>query len=283
MNAFAPKILRAPDEISSADGPAVANKEPDATSDEPSQMVQAAPAARQEPKDDTATRGLLEKNRKLLDEAKRAKEQLSAILEELGGEEGLEEIRDFRKRASESEEITLVKEGKIDALRERWLKQAKRDYERKISGLQQTLSEREQALTATKSRLQREIIGNAVRSAASRIKGFAETAADDAVLVAMQIFSLDDDGNIVGKDEAGVKLYSKDGNDKLMTPMEWLEMQQDVRPHWFYVDGGTGMRAAASSGRTITYSRVQARKDPLAYVKARREAEKAGKEVILIE
>ena len=276
MQMYVPTLLRSPDEVAGATG-----DQDSADSGQQDAQPTVVGAVVQPIVGDDKLRGLAEKNRQLLDEAKKSKMQLSAILDELGGEEGLDEIREFKKRAAESEEISLVKEGKIDALRERWLKQTQRDYERKMSSLQKLVQEREQSLSAVRSRLQRERIGNAIRSAASRLKGFAETAGDDAVLVAMQIFSLDDEDNIVGKDENGGVMYGRDG--KPITPTEWLEMQQDQRPHWFYVEGGTGMRAAGSSGRSVTYSREKARKDPLSYVTAKREAEKSGKEVVLID
>lgn len=275
MQMYVPTFARSPDEAAGANGSG--DDAADTGQDAPAAVV----AAVAQPASDDKFRGLTDKNRQLLDEVKKAKSELAAIRDEFGGEEGLDEIREFKKRAAESEEVALVKEGKIDALRERWLKQAKRDYERKVSSLQQMVQEREQSLTSVRSRLQRERIGNAIRSAAGRMKNFAETAGDDAVLVAMQIFSLDEDDNIVGKDESGAVMYGRDG--KPITPLEWLEMQQDQRPHWFYVEGGTGMRAAGSSGRSVTYSREKARKDPVSYVAARREAEKAGKEVVLID
>lgn len=276
METYVPTFVRSPEDVAGANGPEDTQVAADSGQD--AATVIAAVAT---PAGDDKYRALADKNRQLLDEMKKVKSLHTSMLDELGGEEGLEEIREFKKRAAESEEIALVKEGKIDALRDRWLKQAQRDYERKISNLQKIATDREQALVAVRNRLQRERIGNAVRSAAARIKGFAETAGDDAVLVAMQIFSLDDDDNIVGKDETGSVMYGRDG--KPITPFEWLEMQQDQRPHWFYVDGGTGMRAAGSSGRSVTYSREKARKDPVAYVAARRDAEKLGKEVVLID
>lgn len=276
MKKYVPTFVRSPDDVTGANGSDELQQ-----SDNAQDSNTAAAGSQTGTAGDERYRALADKNRQLLDETKKVKALYTSMLEELGGEEGLDEIREFKKRAAESEEISLVKEGKIDALRERWLKQAQRDYERKLSQLQKLAAEREQSLVAVRNRLQRERIGNAVRSAAARIKGFAETAGDDAVLVAMQIFSLDEDDNIVGKDESGAVMYGRDG--KPITPYEWLEMQQDVRPHWFYVEGGTGMRTIGSAGRSITYSREKARKDPLAYVSARREAEKAGKEVILID
>lgn len=278
-----PTINRAPDESggSSGDGEAEASQPQEKGKPQPQQADPAQSEKQQIQANADQYRGLIDKNKELLDEVKNTKRQLGSLLDELGGEEGVEEIRSLRKKASENEEFALMQQGRADVLRERWVKQTQREYERKLNSLQTYAKEKEAGIQVLQQKLQREIIGNAVRSAASKIKEFAETATDDAVIIALRVFALDESGAVIGKDENGSELYGKDG--KLMSIREWLETQVDTRPHWFYSEGGMGMRPMGALSRVITMSRAAARTDPIAFAKQRREAEKSGKEVVVIE
>lgn len=268
-----PEVLRAPEDVPGGAEPAVAEQQPPAAD---------APPPAQAP--DVA--GLLKKQSDLLSETKAAKaaareaeKRHAELLERLGGEDAVEQFLAFQKRAAESEELSLVKDGKLNELRDRWLSAAKRDHEKAVKGLQATLQEASGKVTELQSRLHKEIIGNAVRSAANGIKEFASSAVEDAVFIATtRVFSLDEEtGEVIGRDETGAELFGKDG--KRMTVNEWLEGQADQRPHWFYADGGTGMRRSAGPLGSITLDRQAVRNNIQAYRQAKKLAADTGKPV----
>lgn len=274
-----PTITRSPDDQAGpvGDGDQESPQTDKGKPGDPAQGDKQQPSQKDDP-----TRGLLDKNQQLLDEVKSTKRQLNSLLDELGGEDGVNEMRELRKKAAENEEFALMQQGKADVLRERWVKQTQREYERKLNTWKTVAQEKEQALQEVQHKLRTEIIGNAVRSAATRIKEFADTATEDAVIIALRTFTIDEGGAVIGKDENGAELYGKDG--KLMSIKEWLETQVENRPHWFYSEGGMGMRPITGAlSRAVTMSRAQARQDPIAWAKQRKEAEKAGKQVVVIE
>ena len=85
----------------------------------------------------------------------------------------------------------------------------------------------------------RRIIHDAVRTAAVKSK-MIDTAMDDALALAERVMEVDDDGNVMTKDKAGV------------TPgidvTTWLTEVQPKRPHWWPASQGGGAKGSGGGG-----------------------------------
>lgn len=208
-----------------------------------------------------ATAGLAQKNRQLLSETKQAKEERQRLIEEFGGDAGLDELRTLRQQIEQNEELKLLKEGKIDALRDRWLSRTKADYEAQLKARDETLRAESEAKTALQQRLEREIIGNAVRMAADSIPSdrprFVPGAVDDAVDLALRVFALDEDGRPVARDEDGQPIFGKDA--KPMSVAEWIGTLPEKKPYWFPATQGGGATGGVGKGARIDLSKMEPR------------------------
>lgn len=85
----------------------------------------------------------------------------------------------------------------------------------------------------------RRIIHDAVRTAAVKSK-MLDTAMDDALMLAERVMEVDEDGNVLTKDKAGV------------TPgidvTTWLTEVQPKRPHWWPASQGGGAKGSGGGG-----------------------------------
>jgi hypothetical protein len=102
------------------------------------------------------------------------------------------------------------------------------------------------------------VLDNQIRAVTSEChKG----AVEDALLLARQIFTLDAKGNAVKLDSEGRPELGKDGKTPF-SPKEWMEMQREVKPHWFpAAASGSGSGAAkggTGAGKTIKRSEFNA-------------------------
>ncbi len=82
-------------------------------------------------------------------------------------------------------------------------------------------------------------ISDAVRLAATGIK-IIDTAVDDVLLLGERIFEVNDDGNVITRDNVGVTPG--------IAPDIWLGEMQDKRPHWWPTAQGGGAGGSGSGG-----------------------------------
>jgi len=128
-------------------------------------------------------------------------------------------------------------------------------------------------LKAATGRLEELLIDNGIRAAAIKGKVRA-TAVDDAVLLGKTVFRLKDGNPVPMKGEEVI--FGKDGKTPL-SPEEWIAERASDRAHWFEASGGTGGTTTTGGGPAgaVQITREKA-KDPMAYRRAKAEAEKAG-------
>lgn len=211
---------------------------------------------------EAATSGLKKNRDEILAEKRALQEQLDKakndrkFYEELGGEDGVKKLLDFKKKLEKDESTKLLAEGKHDEWFDKRTAALRGEYEQKLTKQAELLTEREQQLAATNDRLARVMIQNDVQNAA-RTAGVVPSAVADIELVAMNTFEFDPehDRHVI-KDKDGVVLLGKDGqNPKSLG--EWLDEQKESRRHWWPQSqgagaaGGAGGRAGAPDMKAI--------------------------------
>lgn len=124
-------------------------------------------------------------------------------------------------------------ETKLNELVEGRLRAKTAPLERERTQLNTKLQEAQAKIEAYEARERQRVIHDQVRSAALKAK-LNEHALDDALLLAERVFEVDEDGNVVTKDNVGVTPG--------INAEVWLTEMQPKRPHWWppSVGGGAG-------------------------------------------
>lgn len=141
-----------------------------------------------------------------------------------------EKTREMLSRLEQDEESKLIAEGKMDEVINQRTERMRSDFESKLTQAQQ---EAEAAKTFA-GKFRSRVLSDEIRSAASKI-GIVDTAVTDAVYRAKELFEVDDEGNVVPTEAAGL-----DANGKPLTPETWLESMRDNASHWFPTPKGGG-------------------------------------------
>lgn len=183
----------------------------------------------------------------------------------------VEEVVGFLDRREELEAAATGggDRTKIDAIVEGRIKSRLAPLERERDGLKSKLTEAEGALGEYKTRENERVIGDAIRGATGKTKGFNPAAMEDALLLGSRALSLDEDGRVVTKDGLDAET--------------WLSDIQQKKPHWWLgsvgggASGGNGGNAEPNpythDGWNLTQQGVLMKADP---AKADRMARAAG-------
>lgn len=123
---------------------------------------------------------------------------------------------------------------KIDSIVEGRLKSRLGPVERERDSLKTQLAERDTELANFKTERTERTIGDAIKSAATKTPGFHPHAVEDALMMGLRNFSVDEDGRVV----------TKDG----MEPSAWLVGLRDSRPHWWQGNQGGGAGGGQGKG-----------------------------------
>lgn len=191
------------------------------------------------------TNGLKGKNSVLLGKLKAAQSDLDTFKSQFDGLD-LDAVKAIVSKAGEDEETRLIAEGKIDEVVSRRTERLRGDLEKQL----QVERERADKAEAFANQFKERVLSDSIREAATKAGALAE-AADDIILRARSVFSLNEDGMPVALDKDGEVIYGKDGKTPL-TPLEWAESLQEAAPHlWPRAQGAgqTGDRGGKSSGK----------------------------------
>ncbi|WP_016256801.1 hypothetical protein [Yersinia pestis] len=166
--------------------------------------------------------GLKTKNSELLGKLKEQGENLKRY-------DGIDPdaVKTILQRFSDDEEAKLIAAGKIDEVLDKRTERLRADVDKKLK----VANERAEKAENFSKKFSDRVLGDAIRSAA--LPG----AADDIILRAKGVFTLNDEGEAVAVDKDGSALLGKDGKTPL-TPHEWAESLKDVAPHlWPQAEG----------------------------------------------
>ncbi|MAY71061.1 MAG: hypothetical protein CME82_06365 [Halomonas sp.] len=169
--------------------------------------------------------GLKSKRDQLLESQKTLKSQLKQF-------EGLdpERARRLEQQLAENEEAQLIADGKLDEVLNKRTERMREGYDRQLSEAQQTA----ESAKAFADKFRGRVMSDEIRTAAAEV-GIVDSAVQDAVYRASSLFEVDDEGNVVPREEAGL-----DADGKPLTPSAWLESMREKAPHWFPQPKGSG-------------------------------------------
>ncbi len=139
-------------------------------------------------------------------------------------------------------------ETKISELVEGRIKSRLAPIERQAQTLQQQLSEANASLEMLRTKDSLRIVTDAVRGAASKLK-VVDSAVEDVTLLAERLFTIDETGAVITKDNVGVTPG--------ISADVWLTDMQAKRPHWWGPSqgGGAGGNRGGGSGVTNPWSK----------------------------
>lgn len=227
-----------------------------------------------------ATKGLTGKRDELLSEKKDLQKRLGEMQKQWEGLDP-EVVKNLVNRMQNDEETKLIAEGKVDEVIQRRVGAMQKDYDTKLDAAQKRTSELEESLQSKDSKIKELIIDGSIRQAAAKLN-LHPSAYEDAIFRAKGQFDLDDDGNLVARDDQGALLMGRNGKDPLSVD-EWLDAMKEKAPHWFPAPSGAGASGSGGGrGGNFTISRSEAR-DPQKYQAAKAAAEKAGQPLQIVE
>lgn len=139
-------------------------------------------------------------------------------------------------------------EAKLNEIVEGRIKSRLAPVERQAQTLQQQLSEANASLEMLRTKDSLRIVTDAVRGAASKLK-VVDSAVEDVTLLAERLFTIDETGAVVTKDNVGVTPG--------ISADVWLTDMQAKRPHWWGPSqgGGAGGNRGGGSGVSNPWSK----------------------------
>lgn len=188
------------------------------------------------------TTGLKNKNTELLGKIKDTTTRLAAF-----GNLDPEAAKKLVETMDHDEDLKLFSEGKKAVVIDKYTERMRTSHAAELEAEKQRTIEQQKRGDA----YQNAVLDNQIRSVTNEChKG----AIDDALLLARQIFTLDAKGVAVKLDSEGRPELGKDGKTPF-SPSEWMEMQRELKPHWFPAassgGGSGGASGAAGTGKTI--------------------------------
>lgn len=185
---------------------------------------------------EAAVAGLKKKNEELLGKNKEFQTKMAAYA-------GLdpERAKILLETMDRDEDLKLFADGKKAVVIDKYTERMRAAHIAELeTERQQTVAERQRAEAYRGA-----VLDNHIRSVTGDLhKG----AVEDALLLARQIFSLDAKGNAVKLDAEGRPELGKDGKSPF-SPAEWMEMQRELKPHWFPAStSGSGSAGANGTG-----------------------------------
>lgn len=223
--------------------------------------------------DVTGLRTALDKERNNAGELDKALKALKAQFEGLDPAKAREAL----KQIESLEDKKLIEAGKIDELLAQRTERLRADHESQVKAFNKQIDDLKGGTTKLTSQLSELLIDNAVRAAATKL-GVQDTAVEDAVLSAKQLYQIRDGKPVPLRNDQIV--FGKDANSPMPID-EWLGGMTKDRPHWFKPSGGAGAppnggKSGGGTGHVITADQAR---DPIAYRAARDAAAKAGVEL----
>lgn len=198
---------------------------------------------------EAAVSGLKSKNTELLGKLKAANDGLKPF-------EGIDaaRARALIDSMDNDEDLKLIGEGKKNLVIEKHTERMRKAHADELEAERQAvLAEKARADTYRGA-----VLDNHIRAVCGDLhKG----AVEDALMHARSIFTLDAKGNAVKLDAQGNPELGKDGK-TLFGPQEWMEMQRDLKPHWFPAaasgSGAGNANGGRGTGKTMKRSAFEA-------------------------
>lgn len=215
----------------------------------------------------------------LLDEKKVLKSQFDDFKSSFEGIDA-NNIKKMMEVFESSEEAKLIAEGKLDEVIRKRTEKTLTVKDSLIEELGLKMTDLEKSLGEVTTRYKNEKITNELRAAAEK-HGVLPTAIDDVVYRGLNLFSVDDKGNIEARDANGELVKA---GTKLLNPELFVKDLQDKAPHFWPQSQGAGATGNSSNASGINpfkkgknynlteQAKIQ-RSDPELAAKLRKEAQ----------
>lgn len=163
--------------------------------------------------------------------------ELKKAIEGLGDTKPEDAIKAI-KRVAELEAQLGKDKDKFEQLLEQRTGEMKGEFEKQLALRETTLAE-------TRSQLKTLKIDQAIEHAGGEF-GLRQGAGPDLVARGRSIFDLDDDGNIISRDQEGNQRYNKAGEP--LAPKDWVQMMVKDAAHLFDESQGSGAAGSGNRG-----------------------------------
>jgi len=184
------------------------------------------------------------------DEAKAAKAMQKELEAKYAGIEP-DKYKAIMSKFENDEEANLIAAGKMNEVIEKRTQKRDAEWQKQIDALAQ---ERDAEKSKTEKFMGR-VLDDQIRAA---VNGKVhEFAVEDALYRARQMFTLDENGLAVQREQDGSVVLGKDAKTPF-SPAEWVESMRTPAPHWFPSSGsGTGAQQTTMAGGAKTITRQQ--------------------------
>lgn len=157
-----------------------------------------------------------------------------------------------------------------------------------VARLQERIKTLEGELELKNKRLAEEVLERGIREAVAKVGEVHKDAWSDVVARGKALFTIDEHGRPVARDQAGNMVYGRDG----MTPLDFAEWAGSLlaeAPHLFKASSGSGSTGGNGANgapggeqgpRPVVITREQAR-NPIHYRRAKDKAAKLGSELLI--
>lgn len=221
---------------------------------------------------ETATIALKANNATLISE-KRALSAAAAIIESLGGQDGINALKDFKSKVENDEILKLAAEGKHGEAIERATERLKVDFNAERTTFQEKINTQDSELASAKEQLRTLIVDNSVVREFVGIKGL-DTALPDVISRARGVFSVEN-GEPVARDSDGNLVQGAKG---VLTVKEWAESLRKTAPHFFPGSQGSNLENGSNDAESLGALLVEASKKGASALRAEKERQKQLKE-----
>ncbi|MGJ8525186.1 hypothetical protein LMG33818_000894 [Halomonadaceae bacterium LMG 33818] len=192
---------------------------------------------------DAEVNGLKSKRDELLGKNKQLAESLKSF-------EGFdpEEYKALKQQHQEANDKQLIDEGKIEELVSQRVERMKTGFEKQL----QEANDKASQASAFADRFRGRVLSDELQKAGSELH-LLPHALQDAIYRGNDIFTVDDEGNVIPKENAGL-----DAKGNALTPKAWLESMRETAPHWFPVPKGSGATGANGGKASLKRSTMSA-------------------------
>ncbi len=195
------------------------------------------------------TAGLKNKNSELLGKLK----ETQALSKQWEGFD-VEKVQTLMKRMEQDEELKLLADGKVDEVVNRRIELRERDWTGRYGALETKLNEYENTIKQKEERLRQLTIDSRVTQAFQTL-GYEPTAMEEMVTKARSVFIMDDEGNVIPRDNHGNIIYGKDAKTPISVT-QWLESLADSKPWLRGPNKGTGATQNRGMNKSVDTSKM---------------------------
>lgn len=169
--------------------------------------------------------GLKSKNDELLGTVKGFQEKLKAF-------DGIDPVRtrELFDKFNKDEELSLLKDGKVDQLIDKRVSEARAKFDDEMKGKLAELEVAAKERDAYRHRFEAHLVRDRVGQIALEAK-VIPSALDDIARRAMEVFRVNEKGELEARDKDGNLLKTEAG--ELLTPARFIEALKKAAPHYW--------------------------------------------------